>query len=980
MGSGPDDDGATRVSPAPGPAAVPDAASADRDRSENQGSLAVGQAFGARYHVISVLGVGGMGAVYQVWDAELGQAVALKIIRPEATSDPAAARELERRFKQELVLARQVTHKNVVRIHDLGEINGIKYITMPFLDGSNLSAVLKKEGKLTVPAALRIVREVAAGLGAAHEAGIVHRDLKPANIMLVGGHAIIMDFGIARSVSAPVAAHPGVTGIPGIRGVDRVYGVDATSDGTAAGTIVGTAKYMAPEQARGEAVDQRADLYALGLIFSDMLLGRRRSGGSAVEDLKRRIEQMPALVRTVDPTIPEAVERLISRCLQPDPAARFQTSAELVADLDRLDENGNPIPIRRVVGVRMAATIVVTVLALLIGTWWFTRPLPPPKQHDPVTVMIADFQNKTGDPAFAHTLEPMLRRALEDAGFISAYDRSRIRATFGAQPPAKLDDQAARELALKQGVGVVVSGSIDRRGSGYEISVKADRTVTGDPIASARGRAPNKDQVLDTATKLVATIRKALGDETSDSAQLLAMKSLSTTSMDVAGQYAAAIEAQSNNRFDDAREAFLKAVELDPEFGLGYQGLALMSRNLGKQQEAEGYTTEALRHLERMTGRERLAVRGSYYMTTGDFQQCAKEYGDLIAQYAADAVAHNNRALCLSRLRSLGEAVDDMRQAVQILPKRAPFRGNLAVYLDYAGDFQAAEQEAGQLEAPTDLATLALAFARMGQGQLPAAADTYRKLAAIGTRGASWSASGIADMAVYDGRFSDAARLLEDGANADLAARNADRAARKLTSLANAHLLRGQKTAAAAAAEKALQISTAVPVRFLAGRVFVEANAVAKAQRLAADLSSELPAEQQAYGKIIEGEIALKSGDARQAVKILTNANAVLDSWLGHFDLGRAYLEIRAFPQADSEFDRCAKRRGEALAFLIDEEPTYGYFPAVYYYQGLVREGLMDSGSAASYREYLAIRGNSTEDPLLPDVRRRGGRPESGGR
>ena len=149
--------------------------------------MAVGQAFGVRYHVIKVLGVGGMGAVYQVWDAELGQGVALKVIRPEAAGDPEAAREMERRFKQELVLARQVTHKNVVRIHDLGEINGIKYITMPYLDGSDLATVLKRDGKLAVPAALSIIRDVVAGLVAAHEAGIVHRDLKPANIMLVGG-------------------------------------------------------------------------------------------------------------------------------------------------------------------------------------------------------------------------------------------------------------------------------------------------------------------------------------------------------------------------------------------------------------------------------------------------------------------------------------------------------------------------------------------------------------------------------------------------------------------------------------------------------------------------------------------------------------------------------------------------------------------------------------------------------------------------
>jgi hypothetical protein len=159
----------------------------------------------------------------------------------------------------------------------------------------------------------------------------------------------------------------------------------------------------------------------------------------------------------------------------------------------------------------------------------------------------------------------------------------------------------------------------------------------------------------------------------------------------------------------------------------------------------------------------------------------------------------------------------------------------------------------------------------------------------------------------------------------------------------------------------------------LAARIFVEADAIAKARTIAAGLSAELPAEPHAYGKIIEGEIALKNGDPRQAVSILTDANEILDTWLSHFDLGRAYLERRAFPQADSEFERCIKRRGEALSLLVDEEPTYGYFPMVYYYQGHVREGLKNPGSADSYREYLKIRGKSTEDPVLPDVRKRAG-------
>lgn len=210
--------------------------------------LQAGSAFGTRYRILQRLGEGGMGIVYKAWDDQLSIPVALKLIRPEAMTDPVAALQMERRFKRELVLARQVTHKNVVRIHDLGELGTFKYFTMPFIEGQDLGAVIAREGKLPVARGLRIARQVAAGLSAAHELGIVHRDLKPENVMLdADDTAVIMDFGLAR-----------------------------TNDGanlTMTGAVMGTLGYMAPEQARGEAIDQRVDIYAWGLLCYDMLAG-----------------------------------------------------------------------------------------------------------------------------------------------------------------------------------------------------------------------------------------------------------------------------------------------------------------------------------------------------------------------------------------------------------------------------------------------------------------------------------------------------------------------------------------------------------------------------------------------------------------------------------------------------------------------------------------------------------------------------------
>jgi serine/threonine protein kinase/tetratricopeptide (TPR) repeat protein len=976
------------------------------------GPLSTGEAFGSRYHIIKLLGMGGMGAVYQAWDQELSVAVALKVIRPEATADPEAVQEMERRFKRELLLARQVTHTNVVRIHDLGELNGIKYITMPYVQGNDLATRLRRDGKLPVPVALKVARQVAQGLAAAHAAGVVHRDLKPANIMIgEDEHALIMDFGIARSATAGGVLPPGAAGSPSPvisafdfaaaagtaslaiapTGTVMDLGTDVTIAGPAraksaaasaintsrgVGVIVGTLEYMAPEQALAQEVDQRADIYAFGLIWSEMLQGGRRVSRELgrLEAMQQRIQQPPTSLRAYEPDIPEAVDAIIMRCLQLNPADRFQTTDELVAALDRLDEKGNPLPLVRRLTPRMMAAAVLLVIALLAGTYYLTRRvLEPPKQHDPVSVVIADFENRTNDPAFDRTLEPMLKRALEGAGFISAYDRGAISRILGLPPPAKLDEVAAGELAAKQGLGVVLSGSLDRQGNGYGISVKATQAVTGNLVASARGRATSKEQVLEAATRLVTTVRQALGDEASESAQMFAMASISATSLEVVRHYAAAQEAASNGKFDEALQRASEAVKLDPTFGVGYQVMAVASRNQGKQQDAEKYINQALQYLNGMTEREKYTTRGYFFRVTGDYQQCVKEYGELIARYAADVVGHNQLAQCSTQLRNMPRAVDEMRQAVAILPNRVVFRANLALFENYAGEFQAGEREARTIREPHPYALLALAFAQLGQGQLPQARETYQKLATVEGLGPSFAASGLGDLAALEGRYSDAVQILRQGAAQDLTDKNPDRAAAKFAALATTELLRGQPRAAIEAADKALATSKTVKIRFLAARVFVEAGQIPRARALMTALNAELQAEPQAYAKIIEGELALKNGDPRQAIKVLLGANDLLDTWIGHVDLGRAYLEANAVPQADAEFDRGIKRRGEALALFLDEDATFSYLPPVYYYQGRVREMLKNAGSAASYREYLKLRGKSSEDPLLPEVVRRAG-------
>jgi eukaryotic-like serine/threonine-protein kinase len=674
---------------------------------------------------------------------------------------------------------------------------------------------------------------------------------------------------------------------------------------------------------------------------------------------------------------------VVMKCLEIEPEKRFAGAREMTQQLEIWlgpSEGSStiilPAPGTAAYWKWASAALAILLLAAVIG-FRLKGPPKPKVAHPPVSVLVADFTNHTGDPIFDDTLEPMFNVALEGASFVNAFSRGKARRLAGQlpHPTDKLDEQPARLVAVSQGIGAVVTGELSRRGDKYSLSATALDAASGNVIAKTEVTVGNKDELLLTIPKLAAPIRQALGDTTPESAQLTAAAGAFTAaSLEVVHDYSVGERQQLAGNMQDALQSFSKAAELDPNFARAYAGMAASAGNLGQLQDAEKYAKLAMEHVDRMTERERYRIRGTYYIRTENWQKCVEEYSEMVKQYPADNIGQNNLGACFAALHNMPRAMEEGRRAVQMAPKDLIARANFSLYACYAGDFQTCEREAREaqrLNPLYDKGRLVLAYAQLGQGQLPQVAETYQELRKLGARGASLAASGLGNLALYEGRYRQAVQILERGAAADLAAKQPDRAADNLAILAYAELLRGEKPSALAAAEKALTNSQSAKIRFLAAQTFVEAGEVAKAQKLAASLGSELQAEPQAYAKLILGEAALKGHDPKQAIQLLTDAKNLVDIWIAHLDLGLAYLEAGAFAEADSEFDRCLQRRGEVLELFMDDMPTYSYLPPVYYYQGEAREGLKSPGAADSYRSYLSIRGHAGEDPLLPEIHRR---------
>jgi tetratricopeptide (TPR) repeat protein/predicted Ser/Thr protein kinase len=586
----------------------------------SKGQLEPGTLLGDRFEILQLLGQGGMGAVYKARDIELDRLVALKLIRPELASHP----EILRRFKQELILARDVTHRNVIRIFDLGQAQGIKFITMEYVEGRDLRGVIHEKGKIAPDEAVPIVLQTAAALEAAHHAGVVHRDLKPQNIMVdKDGRVYVMDFGIARSLETP--------------------GMTQT------GALMGTPEYMSPEQAKGEKVDARSDLFALGIIFYEMLTGISPfKAETAMAMMFKRTKERATPLSQLNIGVSGMLSDIVSKCLEIEPEQRYQSARAIIDDLEAWKAGaprGTIIPASRRIRYApryqkwLAAGAAVGVLAVI--SYAFRDKLPsaspgkPAAAVQPVSLAILPFHNASTDLTMdwlGPSLAEMLRTDVGQSSSLRTVSSDRLHQILKdlhIPDNADFDPDTLKRLAEFSSADTLVWGRYVKLGEQIRIDatlldLKRQRSM---PLKS---EAPNEKQLLQSVAQLAQAIQQNLALPT-DVIKELRSKSFrpSSESVEALREYNEGLELERQGNHLEAAKRFEASIQADPQFALAYSKLAQTYSNLRNDDKATEFSRKAVDLSEKLPPQERYLIQANDAQVSNDNRKAIESYENL---------------------------------------------------------------------------------------------------------------------------------------------------------------------------------------------------------------------------------------------------------------------------------------------------------------------------------------------------------------
>jgi eukaryotic-like serine/threonine-protein kinase len=629
------------------------------------------------YQIVSLLATGGMGQVYLAEDATLKRKVAIKVLAPPYTRDEGGLL----RFEREAQAASALNHPNIVTIHECGQVDDLHFIVSEFVDGSTLRQKLSN-GRLALNTILDIAIQIAGALDAAHSAGIIHRDIKPENVMVRNdGLVKILDFGIAKLSRAPALGQT----------------TDARSTSlTQPGMLIGTVAYMSPEQATGKELDLRTDLFSFGAVLYEMATGSAPfPGENAGAVIERMLTQPPIAPLRLNPDIPAKLEDILSRALQKDRTVRYQQAAEMRSDLLQLkqvsDQDVQPSVSARQPATAGASgrlwwiTVAAIVLAIaLIAGYFVSRRLP--KLTDKDTVVVADFRNSTGDDVFDDTLKTALTIALNQSPFLDVLSDNKIAAALKLMTRpvnTKLTPDVARELCLRAGSKAYIAGSIGNLGDEYVLGLKAVNCQSGEPLDQEQVTANGKEKVLNALGDATAKLRAQLGESLASLQKFdVPLQEATTSSLEALQAYSMAIKIYQEKGPDKALIYDQRAIQLDPTFAMGYHAVAGDYHDLGESGRASEYFAKAFELRPHASERERLIIRGDYYLyVTGELDKAAQTNEQLIENYPRYSPGYIGLGSVYGFQGEYLKAVKGMRQAQQLRPESLTPYGDLANYL-----------------------------------------------------------------------------------------------------------------------------------------------------------------------------------------------------------------------------------------------------------------------------------------------------------